>query len=489
MASEVNKIFIKNEPEIHLNDQNFNAPLNNLSTCFVKNEITNDNPKKKPPKSSQQPHPFTCPHCPTTADTKQKLSSHLKIHKHPTHKCHHCDRLFKSPKNMARHSCAICTICHHKSNSKADLRMHMKQQHAEAADKIYSVQCDFCGKLIKTKTYLIHHIRAEHVKDDRTTLLCSLCGIDFPNKFMLIQHGKVKHADMVACRLCQKMVKPLCMPYHMKQVHASERNFLCTTCSATFKTKDNLKDHMKTHNKALACDVCDKRFARRFQLTEHRLLHNDPSAFTCMVCGHKYSTASYLKRHMRAHENGNVRCRVCGVDVNALSMHYHMKNAHPLDRFRCGKCGCGGFGSQREFGEHLRGHEQERVVMERQRKVADEEVEMARVKAQDEGQVVMKQQGVVVNVVKVKLKKKVGRTRKMKVVVNDDDDDEIDDDDGHDDDGHEDEEHLVLDDHGYSIDDGKIKIEIEEIGEYFLMTVFNDDGSMTVFNDDFLMVL
>jgi hypothetical protein len=54
-----------------------------------------------------------------------------------------------------------------------------------------------------------------------------------------------------------------------------------------------------------------------------------------------------------------------------LSMHYHMKNAHPLDRFRCEKCGCGGFGSQKEFGEHLRGHEQERVVMERQRKDED----------------------------------------------------------------------------------------------------------------------
>ncbi|KAG5667325.1 hypothetical protein PVAND_015309 [Polypedilum vanderplanki] len=399
---EVNTFYIKIEPdEVNENEtktisankeakqiQTGNVPNKQTISTTIKNLQRTDSlekltaiAKESREKSPQQT--FICSICNLFFDSKQKFSSHMKIHQQPSHQCPKCDRKFKSEKHLAKHECAICKICGHKNVSKSDLRMHMKQNHSEAANKIYTVQCDYCGKHIKTKTYLIHHIRAEHIRDEKTRLLCSICGVNFPNKFMLNQHVKISHSEMIGCKLCGKMVKPLCMPYHMKQVHASERNFLCTICSASFKTRDNLKDHMMTHNKNYVCHICNKRFSRRHQLNGHLALHNNPDAFSCQVCGHKYSTASYLKRHMKAHQESNVKCKICGIDVNVLSLHYHMKNSHPFDRFQCSKCGATGFGSQREFSEHLTLHEKERVEIEQQQQI-EIELEKERMRLQRE---------------------------------------------------------------------------------------------------------
>ncbi|KAG5667321.1 hypothetical protein PVAND_015305 [Polypedilum vanderplanki] len=378
-TEEQNEISIKSEPEDEKIDDDGSSKIQNssnesknileisntiISKEFNKNLKKSSNKTKQSREKSQQ-QTFICSICNIIFDTKQKFSSHMKIHKEATHQCSKCDRKFKSEKHVAKHECAICKICGHKSKTRSDLKVHMKQNHSEAANKIYTVQCDYCGKHIKTKTYLIHHIRAEHIKDEKTHLLCTLCGTKVPHKFLLDKHMLIKHSEMVTCKLCGKMVKPLCMPYHMKQVHATDRNFLCTICSASFKTKSNFRDHMRTHNKPHACDLCDKIFARPDHLREHRILHYDPHAYSCQICNHHFSTIGYLKKHMKAHEESNVKCKICGIDVNVLSLNYHMKNSHPFDRFQCSKCGATGFGNHREFSEHLRIHEKERVENEK----------------------------------------------------------------------------------------------------------------------------
>lgn len=330
--------------------------------------------KSSPPGSKFRPLPrhkkqsYICPHCNIIIDSKQKLSSHLKVHREASHECPNCNKKFKSRKNLEKHECAICRVCGDKFSTQSELKVHMKHNHVELAAQIYYVQCDFCGKKLKTKTYLIHHIRAEHLKDNIHMLLCTLCGGNFGNKFILNQHMKIAHSSMISCKLCGKKVKPLCMPYHIKQVHAAERNFLCTVCSAAFKTRDNLNDHLKVHDKKFLCKVCGKSYAHKYQLGQHMILHDDPNAFTCTICDRKFSTRSYLRRHLKAHEDGNVKCRICGNDVNTLSLHYHMKNAHPNERFSCTKCSAGSFANQREFNEHLRTHEEERVKADREEK-------------------------------------------------------------------------------------------------------------------------
>lgn len=58
---------------------------------------------------------------------------------------------------------------------------------------------------------------------------------------------------LTKCEICHKEVKKIIA--HMRQVHAESRDFLCSICSATFKTKRELSQHSQHHEKRFRCKV------------------------------------------------------------------------------------------------------------------------------------------------------------------------------------------------------------------------------------------
>jgi KRAB domain-containing zinc finger protein len=214
-----------------------------------------------------------------------------------------------------------------------------------------------CGNHHNSKSKLIACIR-QHVteKEQRN---CHLCAKTFPSKYCLRQHMKSHDDTMVACQICGKRVKPLCMSSHIKQVHTTVKALACETCGKAFKTKQNLKDHAKSHNKTFQCEVCGHHFSRGSQLTDHMLKHESPEVLACPVCRLQLSDRRALKKHVKnIHEDrpGGVRvvvekkfkCGLCdyasGVKGN-LKIHqrkhekYEARRRLNPDAIKCGVCG------------------------------------------------------------------------------------------------------------------------------------------------------
>ncbi|CAL1544131.1 unnamed protein product, partial [Lymnaea stagnalis] len=60
--------------------------------------------------------------------------------------------------------------------------------------------------------------------------------------------------------------------------------------------------------KPYACTLCDKRFAARSNLFQHRLLHMKP--FCCYICNKRFDRDEQLQRHLKLHPTANVlSCR------------------------------------------------------------------------------------------------------------------------------------------------------------------------------------
>ena len=76
-------------------------------------------------------------------------------------------------------------------------------------------------------------------------------------------------------------------------------------CSKVFKTKFDLKWHTeKVHLKVrkFVCDICDKHFASKQNLKEHRFIHTGQKPYKCDLCGQDFRQYSFLFIHKRHHK-------------------------------------------------------------------------------------------------------------------------------------------------------------------------------------------
>lgn len=89
----------------------------------------------------------------------------------------------------------------------------------------------------------------------------------------------VKHYQ---CEFCGKkdFTSRSRLKTHM-QIHTSERNFMCQTCEASFKTMNCLKNHSRLHtNIFYHCDLCTSRFKGKHELRCHMV--NSCTKFFCV---------------------------------------------------------------------------------------------------------------------------------------------------------------------------------------------------------------
>lgn len=99
-------------------------------------------------------------------------------------------------------------------------------------------------------------------------------------------------------------------PGHKKiQRHPSA--FACDLCEKKFTRAYNLRSHKRTHTneRPYVCSVCDKAFARQHDRKRHEALHSGEKKFECKGvlangvtpwgCGHKFARADALGRHFR----------------------------------------------------------------------------------------------------------------------------------------------------------------------------------------------
>lgn len=126
----------------------------------------------------------------------------------------------------------------------------------------------------------------------------------------------------------------------------SDKQLICILCDRAFAKFKYLKKHVtEVHEKVsqYICDVCNKQFNRKANLTEHLLIHEQKYLAKCETCGKSYRTPSALKLHYRTHTKEKpYKCDLCGEKSYAYNtdLKRHKRSAHGImgKPFPCNMC-------------------------------------------------------------------------------------------------------------------------------------------------------
>ncbi|KAK2715745.1 hypothetical protein QYM36_010350 [Artemia franciscana] len=116
----------------------------------------------------------------------------------------------------------------------------------------------------------------------------------------------------------------------------------CRVCSKTFEKKEDLYEHMSSHNKkkAFECDICKKDFAQTFHLLEHQRTHTGEKPFKCDVCEKCFASSSSFSRHKRIHTGEKpFECNICKKTfTTSASLSCHQGTHADVKPFECDIC-------------------------------------------------------------------------------------------------------------------------------------------------------
>ena len=92
-------------------------------------------------------------------------------------------------------------------------------------------------------------------------------------------------------------------------MHSTERPFNCDQCEGTYKTKDDLKRHKRTHmvDRPFKCPQCGHGFVDNTGLIRHVRIHTGERPFVCPDCLKAFTQSSSLKSHRaKKHPNSTI---------------------------------------------------------------------------------------------------------------------------------------------------------------------------------------
>uniref|UniRef100_A0ABI7Y2V2 Transcription factor IIIA n=1 Tax=Felis catus TaxID=9685 RepID=A0ABI7Y2V2_FELCA len=262
---------------------------------------------------------FICsfPDCSANYNKAWKLDAHLC--KHTGERPFVCDRegcgkAFVRDYHLTRHVLIhtgekpfVCTAsgCDQKFNTKSNLKKHFERKH-ENQQKQYVCTFEGCEKAFKKHQQLRTH-QCQHTSEPLFKLASHLnftCdSVSVLN--LLFTIGLVVGRDSGAEK-DEVHVDPEGLPPGNGLAHAScvvRPGYVCKKeCSFVAKTWTELLKHMReAHKEAVRCEVCQKTFKRKDYLKQHMKTHA-PEREVCRCpregCGRTYTTVFNLQSHI-----------------------------------------------------------------------------------------------------------------------------------------------------------------------------------------------
>ncbi|XP_054983333.1 transcription factor IIIA [Sorex araneus] len=273
-----------------------------------------------PPPPPAAPRRFICsfPGCSANYNKAWKLDAHLCKHTgERPFVCDHegCGKAFVRDYHLSRHSlthtgekpfACVASGCDQKFNTKSNLKKHIERKH-ENQQKQYVCSFETCKKSFKKHQQLKTH-QCQHTNEPLFRCAQEGCGKHFSSPGSLKRHAKV-HKGYLCRKGCSFVAKT--WTEHLKHVReAHKENIICEVCQKTFKRKDYLKQHMKTHapeRVTYRCprEGCGRTYTTVFNLQSHILsFHEESHPFVCehAGCGKTFAMKQSLTRHAVVHD-------------------------------------------------------------------------------------------------------------------------------------------------------------------------------------------
>ncbi|XP_050696308.1 histone-lysine N-methyltransferase PRDM16-like isoform X2 [Eriocheir sinensis] len=177
-------------------------------------------------------------------------------------------------------------------------------------------------------------------EDDIARHRCLNCDKNFGDYDELDDHLVTAHgyaAGQYRCDYCQRAFAWRPNLIQHKTIHGEFKRYPCENCPRVFTDAMMLQKHIRHQHagaRSHACPECGKTFATSSGLKQHTHIHSSVKPFQCEVCFKAYTQFSNLCRHKRMHADCRlqIKCTKCGQafsTVTSLAKHKRFCDTAP----------------------------------------------------------------------------------------------------------------------------------------------------------------
>nr|XP_023019904.1 gastrula zinc finger protein XlCGF26.1-like [Leptinotarsa decemlineata] len=259
---------------------------------------------------------FLCHFCKESFTSKQALKQHMGIHKDEDPlKCQCCGEKLANIEEFTVHrnkhielkQSGNCEYCGNKTFY-FELKDHIQKMH-------HPRSCDICSLVFYDQKSIDNHRRSHLEETEREDYICTICGKQFEFPRYLKAHAKRHEEDYkkFRCDLCQKSFSSKRDLTDHLNVHANVKNYHCKVCNKAFRTKQSVNKHMPIHSekRPFKCTLCDKRFKKQSILRKHSFTHSRLRPYVCELCPKNYKSKESLRVHRLTHQKRKKKCKGC----------------------------------------------------------------------------------------------------------------------------------------------------------------------------------
>lgn len=279
----------------------------------------------------------------TFKEKLRSISTQTSLQYHLPYPCQTCEQRFLNHYHLLKHlklihddpSIEICTLCpetiYKRYVPKKEIKEHINKYHqetpepteeAEPTNNKTSYICNICNNLFGNINEWKSHQCAFSA-----TFKCDECEKYFRNDQELNEH-KSSHSKLklklIRCSNSNSYMTSTSRP---QRRNSFVNQLMCRTCTKCFSTKEDLEEHIKTHDSSsengttFNCTLCDKTYMYKFSLNKHIKNHH-PEHFARQVRAKSQPPERQLETEPE-NDDFKRKCPICNVPCKGSNSLYH----------------------------------------------------------------------------------------------------------------------------------------------------------------------